>query len=120
VQVAEYAVQARIQKEPAFVWWVPYGLKKRLQIVSKVKSKYWQRTHKYGIRIPKTIKEALKIDAENSNSLWWDAIVLEMSKIRLAFEEFGGELTQDVKPKGYKFVSTHMVFEARIAVAKRD
>jgi hypothetical protein len=39
VQVTEYAVQARIQKEPAFVWWVPYVLKKRLQIVSKVKSK---------------------------------------------------------------------------------
>jgi hypothetical protein len=44
-------VQARIQKESAFVCWVPYELKKQLQTVSKVKSKYWQRTHTYGIRI---------------------------------------------------------------------
>jgi hypothetical protein len=69
--------------------------------------KYWQRTHKFGIRVPKTIKEALRVDAENGNTLWWDAIVLEMSNIRVAFEEYDGELTQDGTPKGYKFVSTH-------------
>jgi hypothetical protein len=74
-------------------------LKKRLQIVAKVKSKYWQRTHKYGVRIPNTIKEALRIDAENGNTLWWDAILLEMSNVRVAFEEYEGESTQDGKPK---------------------
>jgi hypothetical protein len=114
VQVAEYSVQARIQEEPAFAWWVPYVLKKRLQIVSKVKSKYWQRTHKYGIRIPKSIKEALMIDAENGNTLWWDAIVLEMANVRVAFQEYEGDLTKDGKPKGYKFVSTHMVFDVKL------
>jgi hypothetical protein len=41
VQVAEYAVQVRIQDEPAFGWWVPYVLKKRSHIIAKVKSKYW-------------------------------------------------------------------------------
>jgi hypothetical protein len=66
------------------------------------------------MRIPKTIKEALKIDAENCNTLWWDAIVLEMSNVRVAFEEYDGELTQDGKPKGYKFVSTHMVFDVKL------
>ena len=114
LQVAEYSVQARIQEEPAFAWWVPHVFKKRSQIIAKVKSKYWQRTHKYGIRIPKTIKEALRIDAENGNTLWWDAIVLEMTNARVAFEVYDGELTQDGKPKGYKFVSTHMVFDVRL------
>jgi hypothetical protein len=33
-------------------------------------------------------------------------IVLEMSNIRVAFEENDGEFTRDGKPKGYKFVST--------------
>jgi hypothetical protein len=60
------------------------------------------------MRIPKTIKEALKIDAENCNTLWWDAIVLEMSNVRVAFKAYDGELTQDGKQKGYKFVSTHI------------
>jgi hypothetical protein len=90
---------------------VPYELKKQLQIVSKVKK---QRTHKYCIRIPKTIKEALKIDAENGNTLWWDAIVLEMSNVRVAFGEYDGDLTEDGKPKGYKFMSTHMVLDMKL------
>jgi hypothetical protein len=68
VQVAEYAVQVRIQCEPTFAWWVPHVLKKRAHIIGKVKSKYWQRTHKFGIRVPKTIKEALRVDAENGNT----------------------------------------------------
>jgi hypothetical protein len=56
------------------------------------------------------------VDAENGNTLWWDAIVLEMSNVRVAFEEYDGELTQDRKPKGYKFVSTHMVFDVKLRV----
>jgi hypothetical protein len=33
VQVAEFAVQVRIQDEPAFAWWVPHVLKKRALII---------------------------------------------------------------------------------------
>jgi hypothetical protein len=98
VQVTEYSVQVRIQEEPAFAWGVPHVLKKRSQIIAKVKRKYWERTHKYGIRTPKTIKEVLRVGAENGTTLWWDAI-LEMSNVRVAFEEYDGELTQDGKPK---------------------
>jgi transcriptional accessory protein Tex/SPT6 len=61
VQVAEYSVQVRIQEVPAFVRWVPHDLKKRAQIIAKVKSKYWQRTHKFGIRIQNSIKEELRV-----------------------------------------------------------
>ena len=49
VQVAEYAVRARISLEPTFTWWVPHTLKKRNRIVVKVKSKYWMCTHKFRI-----------------------------------------------------------------------
>ena len=45
VQLAEYAVSARIAEEPAFAWWVPYTLRKRSRIIAKVKSKYWIRMH---------------------------------------------------------------------------
>ena len=44
----------------------------------KMASKYWQKTHKYGVRIPKLVKEALQIDKENGDTKWWDAIVQEM------------------------------------------
>jgi len=53
VELAEYAVINGIADQPAYAGWVPYVLKKRERIIQKLKSKYWKRTHKYGIRIPR-------------------------------------------------------------------
>jgi hypothetical protein len=78
VQVAEYAKANRIDDEPAFAWWIEHTLRKRDRILSKTKTKYWQRTHKFGIRVPKTVAEAQAIDAENGDTLWWNAILKEM------------------------------------------
>ena len=55
VHLEEYAVQNRISEQPYFAWWIKYVLKKRDQIVSKTASKYWHKTHKYGVRIPKLV-----------------------------------------------------------------
>lgn len=82
----EYAINNKIEDKPAFAWWVTYILKKRKAIVSKIKSKYWQRTHKYGIRVPKSVDEALRRDQDNGNDYWKVAIELEMKKINDAFE----------------------------------
>ena len=79
-----------IQEEPAFAWWVTYTMKKRKTIIQKVRSKYWQKTHKYGIRIPKTVAEAKSIDKENGDTMWMDAVRLEMKNVRIAFKEYDG------------------------------
>ena len=71
INLAEYAHQTRIAKEPAFAWWVPHVLKKKHLIISKVKSKYWTRTHKFGIKVPKTVQEAISLDRANVGTLWW-------------------------------------------------
>ena len=72
-----------LKEEPAFAgnWWVPYTLNKRESILKKVKSKYWQHSHKYGIRVPKSVEEALKIDEETHTTYWRNAIEEEMRKI---------------------------------------
>jgi hypothetical protein len=62
IQLAKYAHLQCILQEPAFAWWVPQTLKKRNCIIAKVKSKYWARTHKYGIGVPKLVQEAKEID----------------------------------------------------------
>ncbi len=69
VQLAEYAIIQKISDEPAFTWWVPYVIKKRERIISKVTSKYLKRAHKFGIRIPKTPEEAKRLDQEDGNHL---------------------------------------------------
>ena len=111
VQVAEFALASRISMDPAFAWWVPFVLKKRNQILAKVKSKYWLRTHKFGICIPKSVEEAKKIDEQNGDTLWWDAICKEMKNIRPAFEVFEGR--EDDIPKDYQFMECHMIFDVK-------
>ena len=77
VPVADYAIANALQDEPAFAWWIPYTLKKRTAVTGKMKLiKHWERTHKYGVRVPRNVKEALEIDAKNGNTLWVDAIGL--------------------------------------------
>jgi hypothetical protein len=112
VQVAEYAVSARIADEPAFAWWVPFTLKKRNRIIAKVKSKYWVKTHKFGIKIPKTVEEARAIDAENGNTLWWDAICKEMRNVRPAFEKW--DKSDSEMPVGYQEVKCHLMFDIKM------
>ena len=111
MELAEYAVGNKIDDEPAFAWWVPYTIRKRNRIIKKIKSKYWQRTHKYGIRVPKSIKEAQEIDAENGNTLWMDAVRLEMKDVMIAFEEIS-----DPSQLGKEFnqITGHLIFDIKL------
>ena len=113
IQTAEYAFEALISEEPAFAWWVHHVMKKREKIISRVKSKYWTRTHKFGIRVPKTVREALEIDRQEKNNLWHEAIMKEMKNVRVAFEIFEGK-EEDI-PKGYQHVDCHMIFDIKFA-----
>ena len=113
VELAEYCIAHNLQDEPAFAWWVPYTLNKRERILKKVKSKYWQRSHKYGIRVPKSVEEALKIDEETHTTYWRDAIEEEMRKIKDmdAFRVYHGK-PEDLY--GYKRISTHIIFDIKL------
>ena len=82
VELEDYTKRTKIDDEPEFAWWVPYVQKKREIILSKVKSKYWKWTHKYGIRLPNSVKEAYELYEENKNNLWWKGIEEEMAKLK--------------------------------------
>ena len=73
VQVAEYATARDIAAHPAFAWWVPYVLCKHNVIVSAVNSRVRKCSHKYGIKVPFSIKEALDFDCKHGNNFWEDA-----------------------------------------------
>ena len=87
-------------------------MKKRDRIISKTASKYWQKTHKYGIRIPKSVKEALQLDKENGDTRWWDSIQQEMLNVRPAFELYEG--TEKDLPIGYQKIKCHMIFDVKM------
>ena len=111
VELAEYALTQQIDDEPAFAWWVLYTLKKRERIISKLKSKYWQTTHKYGIRIPKNVEEAYEIDKENGNTLWTDSIAQEMKNVRVAFELLESNPLDLV---GYQEITCRIIFAIKL------
>jgi hypothetical protein len=117
VQCAEYAVARGIDKEPAFVWWVSYTLKKRDQIIAAAATRYHKRTHKYGFRVPKTVKEAIEIDRENGNMLWQDAIKKEMAAVGVAFRILRDE---EKIPPGYQQIKCNMIFDIKMEDFKRN
>ena len=77
--MVHYDVENIILEEPALVWWTKHMLNKRDRIISKTQ-RYWVKTHKYGLIVPKTVKEAVDIDQENGDTLWWEASMQEMKK----------------------------------------
>ena len=111
VQLAEYAVGAAIDDEPAFKWWVPFTLKKRDVIIAAVNSRYARRTHKFGIELPKTVRDAKRLDAQNGNTLWQDAIQKEMNAVRVAFKILN---KGDKPPPTYQEIRCHMVFDIKM------
>ena len=68
LELAEYAINNKIDREPAFHWWVRDVAKKRDRIIGKIAKKYWKTSHKFGIRVPKTVDEALQIDKETGTT----------------------------------------------------
>jgi hypothetical protein len=82
-----------------------------------VKTKYWRTTHKFGIRIPKTVEEALELDRTNGNDFWAKAIEKEMSKVRVAFEKLNvsvDEMRQGKFKPGYQEIKCHMIFDVKM------
>ena len=75
IETAEYAKAQEIDHEPAFNFWVPHVLKKREGIISLVKQRdaqYLKRTHKFGIEVPKSVKDTYDLDKKNDNTFWAD------------------------------------------------
>ena len=71
-----------------------------------MKSRYWKTTHKFGIRVPKSVDEAYKIDLETGTNFWTKAISKEMVKVKVAFSRWeGGTLEEAKNDKRYLLVS---------------
>ncbi len=114
IETTKYAKILGVDHEPAFNWWVPHVLKKRDHIISLVREwnpHYLKRTHKLGIELPKTIKEALEVDKKNGNTFCADTIAKKMKDICIAFKIL---LDGKSVPIGYQKVPCHMVFDIKM------
>ena len=86
METVEFAKSRGIDDEPAFAWWVPHTLKKRDAIISAMKGRLRKTTHTYGIEMPTSVDHAMEINRKNGNTMWKDALALEMYNVGVAFE----------------------------------
>ena len=116
VEVAEYVSSRKLAGEAAFAWWVPYTLRKRDRIISAVNSRVRKANQKYGIAIPNSVEDAIRMDKGNGNSFWQDAINKEMRNVGVAFKilEEG-----ERPPPGYKKASGHLVYDVKMDFTRK-
>lgn len=108
----------KIEDEPAFIWWVPHVRKKRTRLIAKIKTqkKFIRLGYKFGIRVPRTVEEALEIDAENNNHFWYEAIMKEMANVKIAFDILDKNATI---PAGYKLIPCRMIFDIKMDFTRK-
>ena len=62
-------------------------LKKRDQTVANVRkqqTRYLKKSYEFGKELPKSVKQALALDAKNFNNLWGDAITKVLENVKMA------------------------------------
>ena len=68
--------------------------------------------YKSGVRIPRNVKEAMMLDAENGNTYWKDAMDKELAQL-FEYETFHS-IGKDTRiPHGYQFINAKMVFDVK-------
>jgi len=115
-QVAEYAKANKIDAEPAFDWWVPVVLRRKTRIIAGAVSRHQRAGYKFGIRLPTSVADARKLDLENGNTYWIDALRKELNAVMIAFE------VQDEEVKhipGYKRIPGHIIWDVKMDFTRK-
>ena len=116
VETAEFAKARGIDDEVAFAYWVPYTLKKRDAIIHAVTMRARKISTKYGIKVPRSVKEAYELDDESGKRFWTDAIRLEMTNVGIAFEIL--EDRESVPPE-WTEATGHIIFDVKMDLTRK-
>jgi Reverse transcriptase (RNA-dependent DNA polymerase) len=91
-------------------------LKKLNRLIKLIRTKHVRKGFKFGVCIPSSVEEALPIDKEMTNTLWFDAIMKEMKNVRVAFKI----LPDGTKPPpNYNHVNLMMVFDVKMDFSRK-
>jgi len=116
IEIAEYCKMKDLMEEPAIAWWANHVLKKKKQIISKVKSRSKKKTHKYGIEIPKSVSHALEINRKTGTDFWKKALEKEMKNVRVAFNIL--DKNQIMEP-GRVYLECYMIFDVKMDFTRK-
>lgn len=108
-------VSRGLEKEPAFNWWVKHTLQLRDCIIKQVQHCVVKKNIKFGFYVPNSVEEALKIDKENRNTLWTDAINKELKNVIVAFKL----IDNDNPPAVSKEIPYHIIFDVKFNLTQK-
>ena len=116
VTLAKYAKQNNLLDTPG--WKFLHRIvrhAKQLQLMvnqAHLQSKKNTVQYKFGVRVPRNVKEAYKLDQENGNTLWHDAMTLELQQLQeyKTFEDAGSNVPA---PADHQMIHAHMVFDVK-------
>jgi hypothetical protein len=81
-----------------------------------VTKRYLKQNHKFGIEIPTTWNDCVRLDKDTNNTLWQDAVHKEMKNVRIAFNILNGEAAV---PPTYQQITCHMIFDVKLEDFRR-
>ncbi len=74
---------------------------------------------KYGVEVPRTVREALELDKQNGNTLWADAIEKEINAL-LLLDCFEFQDPKDWQPPGdYQYAPLRIVFDVKSDLCRK-
>jgi hypothetical protein len=76
--------------------------------------RYHKRNHKFGIEVPKSWDDCVRLDKKNDNTLWQDAARKEMKNVIIAFKIINGE---ESVPQTYEEIRCHMIFDIKWSIS---
>ena len=68
--------------------------------------------YKFGVCVPQNVKEAYELDHQNGNTLWQDAMALEIAQTQ-EYETFEDAGPNGPLPKGFQMIRAHMIFDVK-------
>ena len=114
ISLIKYGEQHHLTKKPGWEWITPYMPKEEelQQMVNALAaSKKEGPCYKFGVRVPNSVKEALELDKENDNTLWFEAIQTELKQI-CDYNMFH-VVENGISLSGYKCIPYHIVFDMK-------
>ena len=77
-------------------------------------------THKFGIRLPHFVEEALKIDEQTGTNFWWQAINKEMQCVKIVWIAKDGFMPKQVwkgqvpELRSFQEIGCHCIFDIKM------
>ena len=116
LETAQYSKSRNILEEPAFSLWAKHVLKKANRIVKATTHRAVRKKIKFGVTIPDTYEEAMRLDKENGNDFWKDAVAKELKNVQVAFKL----LDDDEKPPvGSKLIPYHIIYDVKFDLTRK-